>query len=130
MGAPAVVLGDKVMGLCVGHQIPSPAGPPMPSPAPLPVSAPLTLGLATSVLVGGSPAAVQGSSGYNTPPHVGLHASDPKLVPLTQEGKVAVGSSTVQFEGKPAAYTGCTVTACLAPTAAVVGSGSTVLIGS
>ena len=41
-----------------------------------------------------------------------------------------VGSSTVQFDGKAAAYTGCTVTACIAPTAAVVGTGTTVLVGS
>jgi uncharacterized Zn-binding protein involved in type VI secretion len=129
MGAPAVVAGDKVMGVCAGHQIPSPVGAPMPAP-PLPVSAPLTLGLAPTVLIGGKPAAVQGSSGYNMPPHVGLHPSDPKLVPLTQEAKVTRGSGTVQFEGKGAAYTGCTVTACMAPSAQVVGSGSTVLVGS
>lgn len=130
MGAPAVVMGDKVMGMCVGHLVPSPVGAPMPAPAPLPVSAPLTLGLSTTVLIGGKPAAVKDSSGYNLPPHVGLHPSDPKLVPTTQEAKVVVGSSTVQFDGKAAAYTGCTVTACIAPTAAVVGTGATVLIGS
>jgi uncharacterized Zn-binding protein involved in type VI secretion len=130
VGAPAVVMGDKVMGMCVGHLVPSPVGAPMPAPAPLPVSAPLTMGLSTTVQIGGKPAAIVGSSGYNTPPHVGLHPSDPKLVPVTQEAKVAVGSSTVLFDGQGAAYTGCTVTACIAPTAAVVGTGATVLVGS
>ena len=57
----------------------------------MPFSAPLTLGLTTTVLIGGKPAAVVGSSGLNTPPHVGLHASDPFMVPTMQEGRVVAG---------------------------------------
>lgn len=129
MGGPAVVLGDRVVGVCAGHLVPSPVGAPVPGP-PMPVQVPLTRGLAATVLVAGTPAAVQGSSGYCTPPHVGLHPSDPKLVPTTQDGQVAAGSASVLFEGKGAAYTGCTVTACLAAGAQVVGSGATVLVGS
>jgi len=129
VGQPAVKAGDQVQGVCAGHQIPSPTGAPMPAP-PLPFAAPLTIGLATRILVGGAPAAVTGSKGYNTPPHVGLHPSDPKLVPLTQEAAVVVGSATVLFEGKGAAYSGCTVTACLSATPQVTGTAATVLIGS
>ena len=129
MGAPAVVLGDKVMGVCAGHQIPSPTGAPVPGP-PMPLQAPLLQGLATTVTIGGKPAAVRGSSGYNTPPHVGLHPSDPKLVPTTQEAQVVAGSSTVTFDGKAAAYSGCSVTGCLASSAQVVGTGATVLVAS
>lgn len=127
MGAPAVVLGDKVVGVCAGHQVPSPTGAPVPGP-PMPLQVPLLQGLATTVTVGGKAAAVQGSSGYNTPPHVGLHPSDPKLVPTTQDGRVVTGSSTVTFDGKAAAYSGCPVTGCLAPSAQVVGTGATVLV--
>jgi uncharacterized Zn-binding protein involved in type VI secretion len=87
----------------------------MPSPAPLPFSAPLASGLATTVKIGGKFAAVQGSSGVNTPGHPGLHASDPFIVPTSQQGKVVTGSSTVTFDGKPAAYSGCQVTSCAAP---------------
>ena len=101
----------------------------MPSP-PLPFSAPLTVSLATSVLVGGSPAAVTGSKGYNLPPHVGLHPTDPKMIPLMQEAAVVMGSATVLFESKGAAYTGCTATACLAPAPMVTGTAAAVLIGS
>ena len=129
MGQPAVVSGDKVVGVCALHQIPSPAGAPMPSP-PMPFSAPLLQGLSTKVLIGGKPAAVLGSSGYNTPPHVGLHASDPFMVPTQQEGRVLNGSSTVLFEGKPAAYTGCQVAQCGMVPANVVGTAATVLIGA
>jgi len=128
MGQPAVVAGDQVQGQCVGHQIPSPVGAPMPAP-PLPFQAPLTVGLSTSVFVAGTPFAVVGSKGYNLPPHVGLHPSDPKMAPPLQEAQVVMGSSSVLVEGKAAAYTGCTVTGCLARAPMVNGSGSSVLVG-
>ena len=128
MGQPAVVLNDQIIGTCPVHQIPSPTGSPMPSP-PLPFAAPLTIGLATTVFIAGSPAAVQGSSGYNTPPHVGLHPSDPHMAPPTQVGHVMVGSTSVFFDGKPAAYTGCQVTMCVQVPGQVVGSAATVMIG-
>ena len=83
MGRPAAVQGDKVTGMCAGHQIPGALGAPQPAP-PLPFSAPLTDGLARSVLIGGKRAAVAGSSGRNSPPHAGLHASDPNQLPERQ----------------------------------------------
>ena len=127
-GRPAVVAGDRIVGLCAVHQIPSPTGAPMPSP-PLPFSAPLTTGVATTVTAGGKPLAVQGSAGVNTPPHVGLHASDPFLVPTQQEGRVLVGSTRVTAQGKPVAYTGCQVSQCAQVPAQVVGSAAQVLVG-
>lgn len=118
MGSPAIVMGDKVTGVCAIHQIPNPAsGAPQPSPAPLPFSAPLLQGLSTKVLIGGKPAAVLGSSGYNTPPHVGLHATDPFMTPTLQVGRVISGSTTVLIESKPAATLSSSASCC-------VGSGS------
>lgn len=112
MGSPAIVQGDRIGGQCSIHQIPNPAtGAPQPAP-PMPFSAPLTQGLATDVFIGGKAAAVNGSSGYNTPPHVGLHASDQYFVPTTQEGKVSSGSSTVFFAGKAAATAQSSCTMC------------------
>jgi uncharacterized Zn-binding protein involved in type VI secretion len=128
MGQPAAVANDRIVGVCALHQIPSPTGNPIPSP-PMPFSAPLSVGLATKVTIAGKPAAVQGSSGFCTPPHVGLHASDPFMVPTTQEGKVMLGSATVLIEGKGAAYTGCTVTQCASVPSQIIGSAATVLIG-
>lgn len=130
MGQPAVVAGDRITGVCAIHQVPSPSGAPMPSPAPLPFSAPLTTGLSTKVTIGGKPVAVQGSSGVNAPPHVGLHASDPFLVPTQQQGRVVMGSARVLIEGKQAAYLGCPVQQCAGVPAQVAGSAATVLIGS
>lgn len=128
MGAATVVANDRIVGNCAVHQVPSPTGSPMPSPSPLPFSAPLTTGLATTVKIGGKFAAVAGSSGVNTPPHAGLHASDPYLAPPSQQGQVLAGSSTVTFDGKPAAYTGCQVTICASVPAKVTGTGTTVQV--
>jgi len=115
MGAPAIVMGDKVTGQCPIHMIPNPAtGAPQPAP-PMPFSAPLTMNLANTVMIDGKPAAVAGSQGMNTPPHVGLHPSDPYMAPPTQMGQVVVGSTTVMFENKPAATAQSTCTCCATP---------------
>jgi len=127
MGAPAIVMGDQVQGICAIHQVPSPVGNPMPGP-PMPFSAPLTVGLCATVLIGGKAAAVMGSSGVNTPPHVGLHASDPYLAPPMQVGRVVSGSPTVMFDGQPAASATATATCCLTP-GTLVPSTTTVLVG-
>lgn len=125
---PAVVMNDRIMGQCAIHMIPGPLGAPIPSP-PLPFSAPLVMGLATTVLIGGKPAAVQGSSGQNTPPHAGLHPSDPNFAPPSQQGRVVMGSTRVLFDGKGAAYSGCQVAMCNMVPGMVQGSASNVQIG-
>ncbi len=104
--AQPLVMGDKIQGQCAVHQVPNPAsGAPQPSPAPMPFSAPLLTGLEPTVTIGGKAVAVMGSSGYNTPPHVGLHPSDPFMVPTMQQGMVLSGSPTVMAGGKPIATT-------------------------
>jgi uncharacterized Zn-binding protein involved in type VI secretion len=71
---------------------------------------------------------VQGSSGMNTPAHAGLHAGDPYLTPSTQEGRVVTGSSSVLFDGKPAAYSDCPVISCASLPAKVTGTATTVTV--
>ena len=128
MGAPAIVMNDQITGQCPIHMIPNPAtGAPQPAP-PMPFSAPLTMNLATSVQIGGKAAAVAGSQGLNTPPHVGLHPSDPFLSPSLQQGQVVVGSTTVLIEGKPAATAQSTCTCCATP-GTLVPTVTNVLIG-
>jgi uncharacterized Zn-binding protein involved in type VI secretion len=128
MGVPAAVMGDLITGSCPAHLIPTPTG--APGPSPMPFSAPVTVGLAATVLIGGRPAAVVGSSGMCTPPHVGLHPSDPFMVPLMQQGIVMMGSTTVLFEGRPAAKTGSTCNLCGGvPGGILSGSAANVLIG-
>jgi uncharacterized Zn-binding protein involved in type VI secretion len=72
---------------------------------------------------------VAGSSGLNTPPHVGLHPSDPFMVPTSQQATVTTGSATVLFDGKPAARTGSPCTVCAGAPGQLAGSATTVLIG-
>jgi uncharacterized Zn-binding protein involved in type VI secretion len=115
MGAPAIVMGDKVTGQCPNHLIPNPAsGAPQPAP-PMPFSSPLTVDLVQTVLIDGKAAAVVGSNGFNTPPHVGLHPGDPYLGPPQQIGRVTGGSATVLFGGKPAANAQSLCTCCVMP---------------
>jgi uncharacterized Zn-binding protein involved in type VI secretion len=115
MGAQAIVAGDKITGQCPSHLMPNPAtGAPQPAP-PMPFSAPLTMGTVATVLIGGKPAAVAGSSGLNVPPHVGLHPSDLFLAPPQQVGRVTSGSATVMIGGKPAATAQSTCTCCSTP---------------
>jgi uncharacterized Zn-binding protein involved in type VI secretion len=129
MGQTTVVMNDQITGRCSIHQIPNPtSGAPQPSPAPFPFAAPLTRGLATTVIIEGRPAAVVGSSGLNTPPHIGLHASDPYFAAPAQEGRVTSGSATVLFDGKPAAATGAACTCCMEP-GNLTGSATSVTIG-
>jgi hypothetical protein len=125
VGTPAIVLGDKVTGICPNHLVPSASGT---QPAgPLPFSAPLTQNLSTKVLIRGKAAAVMGSSGINTPPHAGI-VDTPFAAPTSQVGRVTSGSTTVLIEGKPAATVQSTATCCVAP--GKVGPGvATVLIG-
>jgi uncharacterized Zn-binding protein involved in type VI secretion len=128
VGQPAAVMGDRVSATCATHQIPSPVGAPMPAP-PMPFSAPLVQNLASTVQIAGKPAAVVGSSGFNTPPHVGLHASDPFMIPTTQLATVTAGSTSVLFEGKPAARMGSPCTVCAGLPGQLAGTATTVLIG-
>lgn len=123
MGAPAATAGDRIAGVCV-HPVPAAAGAPVPTP--MPFSAPLAEGLASTVLVGGRPAAVVGSAGYNVPPHVGI--SDAFAAPNLQRGVVLEGSATVLLGGAPAARTGASCKTCLA-TGTLTGTAATVLIG-
>jgi uncharacterized Zn-binding protein involved in type VI secretion len=115
MSQPAAIMGDAITAQCTIHLIPGAMGAPQPGP-PMPFSAKLTQGLATTVSIAGRPAAVQGSSGLNLPPHVGLHPSDPFLVPAQQTGRVLMGSVTVLIEGKGAARTGSSCSVCNAST--------------
>ncbi len=128
MGAPAIVMNDRIMGQCPIHTIPNPAtGAPQPSP-PMPFSAPLLTGLVPTVQIGGRAAAVAGSGGLNTPPHVGLHPGDPFFAPPAQRGQVLSGSPTVMIGGQPAA-TGQSQCTCCGTPGQLVPTVQTVMIG-
>jgi uncharacterized Zn-binding protein involved in type VI secretion len=129
MGTPAAVSGDPINGTCAIHQIPNPAsGAPQPGP-PMPFSAPLTIGLAAKTFIEKKLAATVGSSGLNTPPHLGLHPADPYLAPPMQQGLVVSGSASVFIEGKQAATSASRATICAGTPGTIVGSAASVMIG-
>ena len=109
--AQPLVQGDKIQGTCPVHQIPNPSG--SPTPTSMPFSAPLLMGLEPTVTIGGKAVAVMGSNGLCTPPHAGLHASDPCIVPALQKGTVMSGSPTVTAGGKAIATSSSQVTMCV-----------------
>lgn len=125
MGAQAIVMGDKIDGICPNHLIPSPSGT---APAgPQKFSAPLSQGLVPTVLIGGKAAAVAGASGINTSPHPGI-VDPPYASPTMQVGRIVSGSPTVLIGGKPAATAISPATCCVVP-GKVVPTVTTVLIG-
>jgi uncharacterized Zn-binding protein involved in type VI secretion len=111
--------------------IPSPGGP-VPTPLPSPFNGMLTGSLSTSVKIMGMPAAVQGSTANNLPPHI--PAGGPFQKPPANQGKVMLGSFTVKIQGKPAARLGDPCMTCNdpadMPTGTVMVAGPcTVMIG-
>src|ERR1017187_3535222 len=115
MGTPAAVAGDQVTGTCPMHRIPNPArGAPQPAP-PLPFAAPVTIGVCQTVLIGGTPAAVVGATGYNTPPSVRMRPPSPFFAPPIQQAVLPQGSTTGMFGGAPAARPGSQATCCAQP---------------
>lgn len=111
MGKPAAKLGDRVTALDT-HLV-QPPGTAPPTPVPLPFNGVLVGQLSRDVRVEGRPAAVQGSTAMNTPPHIPPGGTFVK--PPTNEGRVVLGSLTVRINGKPAARTGDPVLTCNDP---------------
>jgi uncharacterized Zn-binding protein involved in type VI secretion len=127
MGAPAALLGDQITGACPIHQLIGPIGVPMPTPG-LPFMAPLLLGCSTQTMINGKPVALVGASGMNTPPHVGLHASDPYMAPPLQVGTVMASPALTMIEGRPVATTGASCTMCANMPGMLVGTAD-VMVG-
>lgn len=128
MGTPAILQNDLIVGACPAHRIPDPVtGSPIPAP-PFPFTAPITDGCVASVKIMGKPAAVLGSGGTNSSPHVGLHPSDPQMVGSVQKGKVMGASTSVFIGGTPAAKPSPPPMMCTTP-GQVIPTGFRVLIG-
>jgi uncharacterized Zn-binding protein involved in type VI secretion len=127
MGAPAALLGDQITGVCPIHQLIGPLGVPLPTPG-LPFAAPIQLGCSVKTTFNGKPVVLVGANGMNTPPHVGLHATDPFMAPPLQIGMVTGSTSIVLVEGRPVATTGSPCTMCAGAPGMLTGS-SDVLCG-
>jgi uncharacterized Zn-binding protein involved in type VI secretion len=129
MRSSAAALSDQIKAECSTHTIPNPiTGVEQPAP-PLVFSAPISIGTVETVLIGGKPAAVVGSWGLNTPPHLGLYPTDPYVVPATQIGRIVTGSETVLIGGQNAATQSSQCTVCGEAPGKLAASAATVLIG-
>jgi len=130
MSQPAAKQGDLIVGIDTHIvMVPSPAGP-VPTPMPMPFSGQLDGGLSDDVLIEAKAAAVKGSTASNTPAHV--PAAGPFQKPPSNKGTINAGSTTVLFNGKPAARSGDAALTCNdpgdAPNGTIVAT-ATVLVG-
>jgi len=114
MGAPALVNGSKIKGLCTMHQIV--VGTSTAIKPPSGFSAPISKGTIASVLIGGEPAAVINAFGYNERADTHTSIVDPPFAggKLAQIGTVRSGSPTVLIGGQMAATTASLATCCVA----------------
>ncbi len=130
MGMPAAKQGDTITAVDTHIiMVPSPGGP-VPTPLPHPFNGIIDGNLSADVKIGGMPAATQGSTATNTPPHI--PQGGPFQKPPTNRATIQMGSMTVKINGKPAARSGDTAITCNDPADLPVGTvvaAGTVLIG-
>jgi uncharacterized Zn-binding protein involved in type VI secretion len=130
MGQPAAKQGDQITATDIHIiMIPSPTGS-VPTPLPHPFMGIINGNLSSNVKVMGMPAATQGSTADNTPPHI--PQGGPFQKPPSNKGKILMGSATVMINNKPAARNGDTAQTCNDPVdlpAGTVIAVGTVMIG-
>ncbi|MBN1147920.1 MAG: PAAR domain-containing protein [Anaerolineales bacterium] len=115
MGAPAAKQGDQVTAVDIHIvMVPSPSGP-VPTPLPHPFSGMLDGNLSANVKIMGRPAATQGSTATNQPPHIPTPPGTVFQIPPTNQATILMGSSTVRINGKPAARAGDQTQTCADP---------------
>ncbi len=110
MGQPAAKQGDRITGSCMHVvNVPSTTGT-TPTPTPFGFNGALCGGLSANVNVMGKPAATEGSTANNAPPHIpvnGVFATPP-----SNQATIKRGSGTVRINGKPAARAGDVAETC------------------
>jgi uncharacterized Zn-binding protein involved in type VI secretion len=130
MSQPAAKQGDQITALDTHIiMIPSPSGA-VPTPLPHPFNGIIDGNLSSDVQIMGMPAAIQGSTATNTPPHI--PQGGPFQRPPSNRGQIITGSATVLINGKPAARMGDQAMTCNDPVDLPIGSvvaSGTVLIG-
>lgn len=123
---PAAKQGDRVVATDIHIvMIPTPGGP-VPTPLPHPFMGALDGSLSGDVFIEGKPAAVQGSTATNSPPH--MPQGGPFQSPPKDRGEVMLGSATVFINGKPAARNGSVCLTCNDP--ADLPAGQVVAVGT
>jgi len=86
---------------------------------PHPFTGVIDAGLSSDVKIMGKPAATQGSTATNTPPHAPIGGAFVRTP--ANRGTIQTGSATVRINGKPAARSGDTALTCNDPVDLPVG---------
>jgi uncharacterized Zn-binding protein involved in type VI secretion len=94
--------------------VPAPPGQPVPTPVELPFTGVINGNLSRDVNIMGLPAAIQGSTAENIPPHT-VPPSTPFQRPPTNKAQITMCASTVRINGKPAARNDDTAITCNDP---------------
>ena len=118
MGQPAAKQGDQIMATDM-HLI-QPPGSTSPVLIPHPFVGIIDGNLSSDVNIIGMPAATEGSTATNTPPHIpsgGTFVNPPR-----NQGEIKLGSQTVNINGKPAARNGDIAMTCNDPSDLPVGT--------
>jgi len=130
MGQPAAKQGDQIVAVDT-HILLIQAGPAtVPTPIPHPFSGIIDGNLSADVNIMGMPAATEGSTATNTPPHI--PQGGPFQSPPSNRATIKMGSATVKINGKAAARSGDMAETCNDPADLPVGTvvaAGTVLIG-
>jgi len=100
MGEPAAKEGDKIEATDIHNVVIET----VPTPMPFLFLGTINGNLSKNVKVMGRPAATQGSTATNVPPHV--PEGGPFLIPPSNRAVIVLGSFTVMINGKPAARNG------------------------
>ena len=132
MGQPGAKQNDQVIATDTHMaMVPTPGGP-VPTPLPHPFTGKISGGTVATVRIGGSPAAVVGSTADNLPAHIPTPPGVSFQKPPANLGTIQMGSARVNIGGTNAARTGDTALTCNDPADAPVGTvvaAGTVLIG-
>jgi uncharacterized Zn-binding protein involved in type VI secretion len=117
MGEPAAKEGDKIVA--VDTHIVLNEG--VPTPMPHPFDGIINGSLSNNDTIMGRPAATQGSTATNVPPHIPEGAGTFQKPP-SNKGEIIIGSFTVKISGKPAARNGDKALTCNDPVDLPVGT--------
>ena len=119
MGEAAAKKGDEITASDTHIEI-IPGPPPVPTPFTHDYKGIIDGELSADVNIAGMPAAVEGSTSTNTPPHIPKSA--PFQSPPSNKGTIKKGSQTVKINGKGAARNGDMAETCNDPSDMPVGT--------
>lgn len=130
MPKPVAKKGDQIIGTDTHIvMLPSPGGP-IPTPTPMPFNGQINDQLSVDVLIENQPAAVEGSTADNLPPHI--PTGGPFQKPPSNKATIQMGSPKVLINNKRAAIMGNMANTCNdpvdLPNGQVIATG-TVLVG-